>query len=201
MVSATTTTLGSLLLATTILLVASRLVASLATSVALLLVASLTTLVATSLVISAVAAALVTTTTVATTLHIFFQFRKLCGSLNLEVDLAGSLVIKYVLKSLNVVGLDVEHCASVVFEAAHPLDVLTNIIGQILPQDIPDQANRIEWLIHGHLKSNAVFLSIQQRSLRHLLFMMARKQCQALAKGLLDITGVFFDQKIGGLSK
>lgn len=86
---------------------------------------------------------------------------------------------------------NVEHSSTRILEATHTLDVLCHIFGLVSSQDVPNQTDSIEWLLHCNLESHAVFLAVQQRALGHLFLMVAGEESESLAKGAFRVSLVF----------
>jgi len=82
-------------------------------------------------------------------------------------------VVKNVFKLLSISSLNIEHSTSVVFKAAHALNVVSNRLRLEPPQNVPDQTDCKEWLLHRDLESNAILLAVQQTAGQHFFFVMA----------------------------
>lgn len=133
--------------------------------------------------------------------HVLLQLGQLSRTVNFEVHIAHLLRIKDVLKPLGMSCLHVEHSACVVFETAHTFDVLGDLFWAVASQNVPDEGNSVERFLHGDLERDTVFLAIEQRSLGHLLLMVAREQSQTLAKRFLNVAAILFDQVLRSFSE
>jgi hypothetical protein len=82
-------------------------------------------------------------------------------------------VVENVFKLLSISSLNIKHSTSVVFKAAHALNVVSNRLRLEPPQNVPDQTDSKKWLLHRNLESNAILLAVQQTAGQHFFFVMA----------------------------
>lgn len=66
-----------------------------------------------------------------------------------------------VLKFGNIIDLDIENGACVIFKAPHSFDILSYRVRQEPFENVPNLRDCVKWFVHCHLESNAVFLPIK----------------------------------------
>lgn len=105
---------------------------------------------------------------------VLLKLRKRRRSVHFEINIfLGCLMVENIFELLSVAALNIKDSASVILVAAHTLDILSDCLGKEPLQNVPNQADGIEGLLHGHLEGNAVFLPIEQTTSLHLFFMVA----------------------------